>query len=189
MKNSIIKHCSFLLLLTSGLCYGAEFKIEPVYGFERTQKELPKPKKYRTTSYVGARVLWGVPRTAFEFEVNTSNAKDDFPEQNLEYKYQTNTALIGFRHYIAHGKNFGWFVRAGARAREERITEINNGVEDKKDPSINFGPYAGSGLTLAYGSLFALNASATVVYNKDADPSEQYDTRYGLSFTIKAGNR
>lgn len=189
MKKLTKKYLGLLLLSISPFSYGAELKIEPVYGFERTQKELPKPKKYRTTSYVGARVLWGVPRTAFEFEVNTSNAKDDLPEENLSYKYQTNTALIGFRHYIAHGKNFGWFFRAGARARQENITEIKNGVEDKKSPSLNFGPYAGTGLTLAYGSLFALNASATLVYNKDADPTEQYDTRYGLSFTIKAGNR
>ena len=189
MKIISKKQFTLFLLSATSLTYGAELKIEPVYGFERTQKELPKPKKYRTTSYVGVRLLWGVPRTAFEFEVNTSNAKDDLPEENLEYKYQTNTALIGFRHYIAHGKNVGWFFRAGARARQETITEIKNGIEDKKDPSINFGPYAGSGLTLAYGTMFALNASATLVYNKDADPKEQYDTRYGLSFTIKAGNR
>ena len=84
----------------------------------------------------------------------------------------------------------GIFLRFGARASKLK-REITEAGEDRteEDP-INFDPYAGTGLTFVLGKNFALNAGATLVYNKNAtEESEKYDTRYSFSFTIKAGSR
>ena len=176
--------------LTFTYIHAAELKIEPVYGVERTQREFPAPARYKTETFLGARALYGTPGFSLELEVNQSNSKEDFPDDNLEVKYQSQKALLGFRTYPIRSKMLGVFFRFGARGtkRTREITE--NGVSRTEDDPISFDPYAGTGLTLILGNNFALNTGATLVYNKNAeDESEKYDTRYSLSFTIKAGNK
>ena len=76
----------------------AALTIEPVYGVERTQREFPKPSKYRTTTFLGARALYGVPSFSAELEVNQSNSREEFPDSNLKVDYQTQKVLFGFRN-------------------------------------------------------------------------------------------
>lgn len=163
-------------------------RIEPVYGIERTQRQFPEPPKYVTKTFLGMRAIYGVPLISAEFEVGQSIQKDDFPAENLEVTYTTQRALLGIRSYPIRSKMLGIFFRAGARAQKETRDIVENGVESQEEGAINFDPYAGTGLTIVLGNNFALNAGATLVYNRDADASEQYDTQYSFSFTIKAGS-
>ncbi len=168
----------------------AELKIEPVYGVERTQRLLPEPARYKTETFVGARALYGVPLFSLELEVNTSRDTEEFPDEDMKITYSSQKALLGFRSYPIHTSMLGIFLRFGARASKLK-REITEAGEDRteEDP-INFDPYAGTGLTFVLGKNFALNAGATLVYNKNAtEESEKYDTRYSFSFTIKAGSK
>ncbi|MAZ50088.1 MAG: hypothetical protein CME65_16110 [Halobacteriovoraceae bacterium] len=179
-----------LFLFLIPMTQAADFKIEPVYGVERTQRLQPEPARYKTETFVGARALYGTPAFSLEFEVNTSRDTEEFPEDDLKITYSSQKALLGFRSYPIRGKYFGMYFRAGGRAAKitREITEA--GVESKEEDPINFDPYAGTGLTLAFANNFALNAGATLVYNRNAeDEAEKYDTRYTFSFTIRAGSR
>lgn len=167
----------------------AELKIEPVYGVERTQREFPEPARYKTQTFVGIRGLYGAPEFSLELELNQSNNTEDFPDDDLSVKYQDQKALLGFRTYPIKSKMLGVYLRFGARASKQ-TREITEAGETRTEESpINFDPYAGTGLTFIMGSAFALNAGATLVYNKNAEESEKFDTRYTFSFTIKAGNK
>jgi hypothetical protein len=184
-----MKILAILLTFISFQALSAELKIEPVYGVERTQKEFPKPARYVTETFLGVRGLYGVPLLSLELELNQSLSKEDFPADNLEVIYTSQKALLGVRSYPIKTQYVGIFFRAGARAQKQKREITENSVKTTEDDALKFDPYAGTGLTLAAGNNFALNAGATLVYNRNADASEQYDTRYTFSFTIKAGNK
>lgn len=169
--------------------FAAELKIEPVYGVERTQRFYPEPARYKTQTFLGVRAVYGSPDFAFEFELNQSNDSEDFPDSNSSAKYQNQKALLGFRTYPLKSKYLGAYLRFGIQANKQTETITTDGTTTTEEYPINIDPYAGVGLTLAFGNNFALNAGATLVYNKNAEEAEKYDTRYTFSFTIKAGNR
>lgn len=178
----------FFLIFSSA--QASELKIEPVYGVERTQRLQPEPARYKTETFIGARALYGTPAFSLEFEVNTSRDTEEFPDDDLEITYLSQKALIGFRSYPIRGKYFGMFFRAGARGVQNTREITEAGVDRKEEDPIRFDPYAGTGLTLAFANNFALNAGATLVYNRNAeDEDEMFDTRYTFSFTIRAGSR
>lgn len=178
------------MTLTTTHLIAAELKIEPVYGVQRTQRLQPEPARYKTETFVGARALYGVPAFSVEFEVNTSNETEEFPDQDLKINYLSQQALLGFRSYPVKSKMLGLFFRFGARAIQRTREITDAGVETTEKDPLNFDPYAGTGLTFMLGKAFALNAGATLVYNKNAeDEAEKYDTRYTFSFTIKAGSK
>lgn len=187
MKKLIVLLISLFTLTTS---LAAELKIEPVYGVERTQREFPAPARYKTSTFLGMRALYGIPAFSVEFEVNQGTSKEEFKEDNLEVTYIDQKALLGFRSYPIHSKYLGWFFRFGARAQKNKREIVENGVQTNEEDPLKFDPYAGIGITIVAGQAFALNAGATLVYNRDAEnKSEQYDTRYSFSFTIKAGSK
>lgn len=169
--------------------YAAELKIEPIYGVERTQRYFPEPTRYKTQTFFGVRALYGVPTFSAELELNQSQDSEEFPSDNLEVTYKTQSALFGFRTYPIASKYIGAYLRFGARARKYIETRTENGEETTEERPITLDPYGGAGFTLVFGNNFALNAGATLVYNRDADEAEKYDTRYTLSFTFKASNR
>lgn len=178
------------LIFSTTQSLASELKIEPVYGVERTQREFPAPPKYKTTTFVGIRALYGTPGISGEFELNQSLRKEDFPDDNLEVTYDTKKALLGVRSYLLHSKLIGLYFRFGARAEQKQRTILENDVERTEKDPISLDPYAGTGLTIVAGKLFALNAGATLIHNKNAtESSEKYDTRYTFSFTIKAGSK
>lgn len=186
MKKLVL--CTTFLTLFSLISEAAALKIEPVYGIERTQRQFPEPPKYVTKTFLGMRAVYGVPIISAEFEVGQSISREDFPEDNLDVTYTTQRAMLGIRSYPIRSKFIGIFFRAGGRAQKETRDITEAGVETKEESPINFDPYAGTGITLAFADNFALNAGATLVYNRDADAAEQYDTQYTFSFTIKAGS-
>lgn len=187
MKNLTI----LILLFTITLNAKAnDLKIEPVYGVERTQRLYPEPARYRTSTFLGLRALYGKPIFSFEAEINQSTSKEEFSTDDLKVEYVDKKALIGFRTYPLTSQIFGLFLRFGGRAQKnERIIE-ENGESRTESDALTLDPYAGTGLTVAIANNFSLNAGATLIYNKNAESeSEKYDTRYSFSFTIRAGNK
>lgn len=186
MKNLIL---IFLLTLTSLNSNSAELKIEPVYGVERTQRQFPKPARYRTETFIGARALYGTPIFSAELELNTSTDTEEFPDEDQKVKYNNQKVLLGFRSYPITSEIFGLYLRFGARASKQTREITQAGSTTKEEDGIILDPYAGTGVTISLANAFALNAGATLVYNRNALDSEKFDTRYTLSFTIKAGSK
>ncbi|MAX65885.1 MAG: hypothetical protein QF441_08450 [Bacteriovoracaceae bacterium] len=180
---------TIFLLFHSPNLKASDLKIEPVYGVERTQREFPKPARYKTETYFGVRALYGTPSFSLEGEVNQSQDTEDFPDDNLKVTYKNQKALLGFRTYPIQSKILGVFLRFGARASKQTREITEAGESRTEEGAIIFDPYAGTGLTLVLGNNFALNTGATLIYNRNAEASEQYDTRYSFSFTIRAGNK
>jgi hypothetical protein len=187
MKKQILL-LLFIITLTIKHSLAAGLSIQPVYGIERTQRQFPEPPKYVTKTFIGIAAIYGIPAISAELELGQSITKDDFPADNMEVTYTTQRAMLGIRSYPIHSKMLGIFFRAGGRAQKEIRDITENGVSTKEEGAVNFDPYAGTGLTFVLGDNFALNAGATLVYNRDAAASEQYDTQYTFSFTIKAGS-
>lgn len=176
------------LFLSSSLLF-AEIKIEPVYGFERTQRLFPKPTRYVTETFLGIRALYGKPIFSLEAEVTQSQSSEDFPDDNQKVKYSTQKAMLGFRTYPVQSKYFGAYFRFGARASKITMEITENGTTETDEQPINVDPYAGAGFSIVFGNNFSLNSGATLVYNKNAPSSEQFDTRYTFSFTIRASSK
>ena len=197
-EKSIVSYTRKMKILTTFLflfivipvAQSSELKIEPVYGVERTQRLYPEPARYRTSTFLGLRALYGKPEFSLEAEINQSTSNEEFPSDNLEVEYLDRKALIGFRTYPLTSEIFGVFLRFGARVQKNQRKIKENGDSRTEEDPLTFDPYAGTGVTIAFGSNFSLNAGATLIYNRNAeDIDEKYDTRYSLSFTISAGNR
>lgn len=179
-----------ILSLFSFITFSSELKVEPIYSVETTQRQFPKPAKTVVNNYLGARALYGVPLLSGELEVAQAFRTENFNETGEKVDYTTQRAMLGIRSYPIKSQYIGIYFRAGARARKEiRETRDASGNTEKTEGEIQYDPYGGAGFTLAFGSVFALNAGATLVYNKDADSAQQYDAVYTFSFTFKAGNR
>lgn len=165
----------------------ATFTFEPLYGVERTQRALPEPAKMVTRTFLGARGSYGVPLLSGELEVAQSLDNESFNDTDVSYT--TQRAMLGIRSYPIRSQYFGAYFRAGVRAQKTKTESTTAGVTETDESEIEYDPYAGAGLTLAFANNFALNAGATLVYNKHAIDGEQFDTQYTFGFTIRAGNR
>lgn len=183
-----MKTLIFLLLLVTNITYAQELKIEPVYGFERTYHVEPKPSRYRTEVFLGMRATYGGQVFALEGEVNQANSTDDIG--GVEAKYNTQTMMFGARLVPLGGEFLSIYTRGGVRWRK-KTTELKqtDGSTSKINEGPTLDPYAGAGVGINLGPAFTLNASATLVYNRNAPAGEQYDTRYTLGAGMKFGNR
>ncbi|MCO4754114.1 MAG: hypothetical protein KC478_06515 [Bacteriovoracaceae bacterium] len=185
------KVLTILAIMGVAQASAAELKIQPVYSLETTRREYPAPASQITKTYLGISALYGVPLLSAEFEVAQSTYTDSFPSSDSEVTSVTKRAMLGIRSYPLTSKYFGWFLRAGARAKQETLDIKESGVSRTEERPVYLDPYAGTGITITLGKVAALNASATMVYNNsaDVDESEKYDTQYTLSATFKIGNR
>lgn len=169
--------------------FAAGVQIEPVYGVERNLREFPKPARYKTSTFIGMRATYGVPLISAELEVNQSITKEEFPEDDLDVTYTDQKLLLGIRSYPVRSKFFGFYFRAGGRAQKQKREIVEASESRTEEDPVRIDPYAGTGLTLAFADNFALNAGATLVYNRHAEGDEKFDTRYTFGMTIKAGNK
>jgi hypothetical protein len=184
-----MKSLIFIFILSFNI-FSAELKIEPVYSVETTQRQFPEPAKTVTNTYVGMRGLYGTPLLSVELEVAQSFRTENINTTGEKIDFTTQRAMLGIRSYPIRSKIIGFYFRAGARARKEIYeTTDSSGNVTKDESDIQYDPYGGTGLTIVMGKLFALNAGATLVYNREADSSQQYDALYNFSFTIKTGNK
>jgi len=182
-----MKTLIFLALLVANLGHAQELKIEPVYGFERTYHAEPKPSRYRTEVFLGLRANYGTKLLSLEGEINQANSDDTIGD--VTAKYNTQTLMLGLKLVPISGEYYNIFMRSGIRVRKKTTELTQNGVTSSTTDGPNLDPYAGAGIGIGFGSVFSLNASATLVYNRNAPAGEQYDTRYTLGAGMKFGNR
>lgn len=167
----------------------SEVRIEPLYSVERSQRLYPEPPTMVTSTFVGVRATYGVPLISAELEVAQSTRSDSFPLVDTTTTTTTQRAMLGIRSFPIQSNYFGVFLRAGARAQQQKIDITQSGTTTTDDRGLRFDPYAGTGVTIAFSNIFALNAGVTLVYNERNPASEQYDTQYNFSFTFRTGNR
>lgn len=184
MKKLLLFPLSFTLFTSAE---AAQMKIEPVYGFERTLQVEPKPSRYRTDIILGIRGTYGTDVIAGELEINQSNSENEV--DSYKVKTQSQNLLAGLRLVPLAGKFYSLYMRGGMRARQTTTEITQNGETNKTSSGTQLDPYAGTGVTINLASVFSLNASATLIYNRNAESSEQYDTQYALGFSIGFGNR
>lgn len=184
-----MKFLTLLLSLISISVLSQELTIEPLYSFEKSYRIEPEPAKYVTRTYLGARATYGTPILAGELELAQSTDTDTFPADNKEIDYKTYRAMLGIKSYPFRSQYVGAFFRAGIRAKKEERSIKENGVTTTEDDGIIIDPYAGTGVTIGISNIFALNAGATLVYNRNAPDGKKFDQQLNLSFTIKASNR
>lgn len=185
MKNLIILSLSFLSLSL----LAQELKIEPLYSFEKSYRIEPAPAKYITRTYIGIRATYGVPLLSGELEVAQSTGTDDFPASNSKIDYTNQRAMLGIKSYPFKTQYIGAFFRSGLRAKKEDREVTTAGNTTSTEGEIIIDPYAGAGVTIGISSIFALNAGATLVYNRNAPEGKKFDQQLNFSFTIKASNR
>lgn len=177
------------LLLPILSSQAAELKIEPVYGFERNLRAYPKPSRYKTENFLGLRLKYGVQALSFEFEVNQAQSSESFTDTNEEVDYKTESVLTGLRFTPLRTKVISIFGRLGARAKRQTTTVDKGGASTTETSPINLDPYAGTGLSINIINVFSLNAGVTLIYNRDAEESEKYDSRVTFGVTFRAGNK
>ena len=88
MKNLILFITTFIITLTSQTTLAAGFTLEPTYGVERSQREYPEPKSYRTKTFLGLRAIYGV------WNVYRTHEKLDFFSSLYNFIFYAINALI-----------------------------------------------------------------------------------------------
>ncbi len=184
MKNCLIV---LLTIVSFQSSYALELKVEPVYGFERTYQHTPKPSRYKTEVFVGVRGTYGTELLAGELELNHGTTSYSVGE--IDTKTKTENLLIGLRLVPFHKEFYNIFLRGGVKAKRVTREITQNGSANNHTDGVQWDPYAGSGISINLGGLFSLNASATLVYNRDAAESERYDSRYTFGAAFKFGNK
>jgi hypothetical protein len=176
-----------LLLLITPAAYSLELKVEPVYGFERSYQHTPKPGRYKTEAFAGISATYGADHLAGELELNQGSTSYSIGE--IDNKTTTQNLLFGVRLMPFAKAWYNLYFRSGMRVRKETREITTNGESSIQTDGVQYDPYAGSGLSLNISNLFSLNASATLVFNRDAAESEKYDTRYTFGASFKFGNK
>lgn len=183
MKNLLL---TLVPLLFTQVLFGAEVKIEPVYGFERTYHRTPEPARYKTEAFYGIRGTYGNPTLSAELELNQS--QNSYTIGDTKTATNSQKLLFGARLTPIQTSLYNIYLRGGIRAQKVKREVTTNGNTTNQDDPVHFDPYAGTGLSFNLAGILSLNTSATLVFNKDAESSEQYDTRYTFSVTFKFGS-
>lgn len=160
-----------------------KFIFEPIYGVETSIVRYPSPPPYKTRATYGARALYGTNALSGEVEYTTSNTRDDYPSRDQVVIDKHERFNLGLRTTLPVSKFLGFYLRAGGSASrgETRIKEA--GEEETKERALTISPYGGAGLQIAFHSLFAINAGATLIRNSESE----FDAQYTLGLSSKFG--
>lgn len=184
MKSFIL--VTLLCIIAATQVKAAQVEIEPVYGFERSWQPQPEPARYKTEIFTGIKASYGWEHFAFELELNQGSTS--YSVNQSDVKTSTQNYLFGIRLVPFAAEYYNINFRAGMRARKmTRETTLNGKTETHSD-GMQLDPYGGTGISVNVGGIFSLNASATLIYNRNNEPAEQYDTRYTFGAAIKFGS-
>lgn len=161
------------------------FRIEPIYGVEHTQNRYPEPARYTTRSFFGLRAVGGFPLLSGELEATQSNGRRDYPSENLKVEDEVQRLMVGLRSTYGVSSFFGFYLRAGLRATDQKTTTTNTTTNEKTvyKPPLQWDPYAGTGIQIAIANNLAVSAGATWIFTDESKP----DVQYNLGFTVKFG--
>lgn len=158
--------------------------VEPIVGYERVQALLPEPHTKDRLIY-GLRVSFGPPILSIEAEATQGSDTESFPSDNLEVKESVTNGMVGLKSSIFNGQFLRWYIRAGGHARKTKIETTLLSVTTTEEPDLKISPYAGTGLTFRFGSMFTLNAGITAIFTGEPNGSDrEYQTTLGFSIRI-----
>ncbi len=161
------KH-AFLLVLVLFVLAPALAKIgvgvEPVIGYQRSQKLVPTPHTKDGLTY-GARLTAGVPLISLEAEYLRGNDSEWFPDLDLTVKDESDKAKLGLRSTFPLVGFLSAFVRGGGQASRYKHTEVTGGVSAESTTPIKYYPYLGAGLRARLGRSVSLIGDVTTVFH------------------------
>lgn len=185
IKQFIILVIAIILFQTVEAASENKLTIEPLYGVETRLVRYPEPASYVTSAVYGARVLYGVTLLSGEAEYTATKSRKDYSSTNQKVEDSVERASLGLRSTFPITSFAGIYLRAGGRASQGKTKITTAGVEETKDNPLRVDPYAGTGLQIAFGSNFAINAGVTMIRNFE----NKYDAQYTLGLSAKFGNR
>jgi hypothetical protein len=136
--------------------------IEPIMGYERVQK-LTFSAHTKDRLVFGGRITAGLLAIAAETEYLHSSDNEDF--SSLSIRETTEKARLGFRSCFQLFSPVYFLLRVGGQAKLSSRDQISGGVTSKVNDLITYNPYAGAGLRIGLGSLFAINMDLTTVFD------------------------
>jgi opacity protein-like surface antigen len=162
----------------------SKLTFEPLVGIETALVRFPEPARYVTRATYGARVLYGTTLLSGELEYTEAQSRKDYPDIDQKVEDKSQRASLGIRSTLALGTYLGIYGRLGGRASHGETKVTTAGVSETHDNPLQFDPYAGAGVQLAFSNNFALNAGVTLIRNND----DHYDSQYTLGLTARFGN-
>jgi hypothetical protein len=157
-----------LALVTAGAAQAAAglltYNVEPIIGYERTQKLLPTAHTRDRLVY-GARITAGIPLVSAEAEYTRARDSEDFPALTQTIVETADRARIGLRSSLQLSGFLHAFLRAGAQASLSRHDTTTGGVLVSTVDPIRYRPYAGAGFRGRIASNISLNVDITTVFH------------------------
>jgi hypothetical protein len=177
----------FLVLFSSvsfAAPMGVTTNVEPIIGYERTQKFVPTPRTRERLVY-GARVTVGLPLISAEAEYTRAGDSEVFPATSTTIGEIEDKARIGLRSNLRLTGFLSFFLRAGAQARQiRRDTTVGASTTSSTDP-IQYNPYAGAGLRVGLGGKVAFIVDVTTVFRSFPNMNNNdYMTSASLSISV-----
>jgi len=175
---------AFVIFLTSTISHAANlpFKVgvEPIIGYERTQKLVPTPHTKDRLIY-GVRLTAGIPLVAAEAEATRGTDTESFPTQDLSTSDQADKVKVGLRSSLKMSSMFNFNLRAGAQAKRNTHEETTAGITTQTITPFEYKPYAGAGFSARLNAKSEFTAGLTVVFHDFPSLSQsEYETTAGF---------
>jgi hypothetical protein len=159
-------------------------EIEPVIGYERTQRFVPDPHFHDGLMY-GLRASVGIPRLSAEAEYTRGIDNETFPEQGLSTTDTDDMLKVGLRSAWSLGNLVSAFGRGGVQAKHENHQETSGNVTTVLIQPIAYKPYAGVGISGNLSGKVSIDGCVTAVFNDFPQMSQNdYQTTLGLTVRL-----
>lgn len=158
--------------------------IEPIIGYERSQKLVPTPHTKDRLIY-GARATAGLRLLSLELEYTRGTDSEDFPSDGLASKDTDDRLKMGLVSSFGLGRLFRLHARGGVQASKNIHEETQAGVTTVTSNPIEYNPYAGAGLSAGLGRKLSISGSLTAVFREFPDMSKnEYQATLGFSIKL-----
>jgi hypothetical protein len=141
---------------------GLGVDIEPVVGYERTQKLIPTPHTKDRLVY-GARLTAGFLLLSAEAEYLRGTDSEVFTNPDFSTKDTSDIGKAGVRSTLRLGGLISFVLRAGLQAKRDSHELTLGGVTTTTTDPIVAKPYAGAGLRASLASKIAFEANIVAI--------------------------
>ena len=187
MKKSIVVILGFLgaVILSPQTSAAAGLTIQPIIGYERTQKLLPMAHTTDRLIY-GVRATYGTSLLAAEAEYTRGTDSESFSALNTSTTDTADKLKVGATSTFRLTTMLSLQGRAGMQGKITSHQETVGGVVGSAITSSPvYNPYAGATLTSYLGNTFSLSGGVTVVFGNFPDMSKNdYETTLGFNIHV-----
>lgn len=157
----------------SASAHGFNITIEPIVGYEYTQRDTPTVHRKGMLIY-GARFTAGRPHIAAEGEYTRGSDSEAFVTPTaMTVNTTRENVRLGVRGTYDVASRLGVFLRLGGQASKASVTQMTlSSTTTTADPKWLLKPYAGTGLNIALANLLSIGLEASYVFNSVEDFSK-----------------